>query len=187
MLILVSYVPLLRGLAGQLLAPDAVGPLLDTDAGHVDAIVWALDDAGRLSPIFAMARAEQVFEHLVEWSEGSPATWFRLLYDENDNEYAMALVPDVQRSLDRFHLAHSIATGAEASHEEVKVIFQPLLFRGPKSEVSRRALPLLGEQVTVGFVDVDALSDGLACLDPRAVSEIGPLLCARDIDLLARA
>ena len=130
-LVLVSYVPLLRGAPGQLLAPDAVGSLLDTDAGHVDAIVWAIDDAGRFSPIFAMARAEEAFEHLVEWSEGSPATWFQLLYDydENDDEYAMALVPNVQRSVDRSRLAHSLATGVEASHEEVRVVFQPLLFR----------------------------------------------------------
>lgn len=186
MLILVSYVPLLRGLGGQLLAPDAVGPLLDADAGHVDAVVWAVDDAGRLSPIFAMACADEVFEHLVEWSEGSPATWFRLLYDENDDEYAMALVPDVQRSLDRSRLAHSLATGAEALHEEVRIVFQPLLFRGPKSDVSRRALPLLGDQVTVGFVDVGALSDGLANPDQRAISKIEPLRCERDVGLLAR-
>ncbi len=186
MLILVSYVPLLRGLAGQLLAPDAVAPILDTSAGHVDAIVWAVDDAGRFSPIFAMAGAEEIFEHLVEWSEGSPATWFRLLYDEHDDEYAMALVPDVQRSLDRFRLAHSLAPGTEAAHEEVRVFFQPLLFRGPKSDVSRRALPLLGGNVTVGFVDVELLSGGLENLDSRATSEIGPLRCERDVDLLTR-
>lgn len=185
-LILVSYVPLLHGFAGQLLTPDAVEPLLDTDAGHVDAILWAADHAGRFSLVLAMARAVEVFEHLVEWSEGSPATWFKLLYDESDDEYAMALVPDVRRSLDRFRLAHFLATGVEASHDEVQVVFQPLLFRGPKSDVTRRALPRLGQKVTVGFVDLGALRGGLAGIDPRTVSNIGPLHLERDANLLAR-
>jgi hypothetical protein len=196
MLVLVSYVPLLRGLPGQLVDPAAVAPLLDTGAGHVEAVVWAVGDGGEFLPMLAMARAEEVFEHLVEWSEGSPATWFKLLIDENDDEYAMALVPDVQRSLDRFHVARSLIVGADVPPAEVRVVFQPLVFRGPKSDVSRQVLPTLRDEVAVGFVDVEALRAGLErldCafrpwrLDPRAASRIGPLRCERGPDLLARS
>lgn len=188
MLVLVSYVPLLRGLPGQLVEAAELAPLLDTKVGHVEAVVWTLGDEGEISPIFAMDRADEVFEHIVEWSEGAPATWFKLYVDENEDEYALALVPDVQRSLDRFLLARALLTGADASsHDEVRVVFRPLLFRGPKSDVSRRALPLLSEAVTVGFLDVRTLSAGLDCLDPRGPSHIGPLRCERDPHLLAQS
>lgn len=187
MLVLVSYIPLLRGVPGQLVDPTEVGPLLDTDAAHVEAVVWAAGDGGDFSPVFAMAQADAVFEHLVEWSEGSPASWFKLLVDESDDEYSLALVPDVQRSLDRFLLARSVVAGDEILPEEVRVVFQPLAFRGPKSDVSRRVLPTLRDEVTVGFVDVETLRAGLERLDPRAASRVGPLRCQRDPHLLARS
>lgn len=187
MLVLVSYFPLLRGLPGKLVEAAEIAPLLDTHAGHVEAIVWALGDGGEISPAFAMDRADDVFEHLVEWSEGSPATWFKLIIDESDDEYTLALVPDVQRSLDRFLLASTLVAGAEVPHhDEVRVVFQPVLFRGPKSDVSRRALPLLRDEVSVGFLDVRSLSTGLNSLDPRSASRIGPLRCERDRGLLSR-
>lgn len=187
MLVLVSYVPLLRGVPGQLVNAADAAPLLDTDAGHVDAVVWAVSDSGEFSPVFAMARADEVFEHLVEWSEGTPAIWFKLAVDENDDEYAMALVPDVQRSLDRFLLARSLISGVDVPpSDDVRVVFQPLVFRGPKSEVSRRALPLLRDEVTVGFLDVRELSAGLDRLDPCSASSIGPLRFERDRGLLSR-
>lgn len=187
MLVLVSYIPLLRGIPGQLVDVATIEPLLDTDAGHVDAVVWAVGDGREVSPVFAMERGDEVFEHLVEWSEGSPATWFKLLVDESDDEYALVLVPDFQRSLDRFVLARSFAGGVRLlPDEEVRVVFKPLVFRGPKSDVSRQVLPRLCEEVTVGFVDVQALSAGLDRLDPRAASRIGPLRCERDPHLLAR-
>lgn len=187
MLVLVSYIPFLRGVPGVLMDPSEVAPLLDTDAGHVDAVVWAVGDGGEYSPVFAMARADEVFEHLVEWSDGSPASWFKLVVDESEEEYAMALVPDVQRSLDRFHLARSAVAGAEVLPEEVRVVFQPLMFRGTKSDVSRRVLPSLRDEVTVGFVDVETVRAGIERLDPRAASRIGPLRCVRDPHLLARS
>ena len=187
MLVLVSYIPLVRGAPGELVDPADVAPLLDTDAGHVDAVVWAVGDGGAFSPVFAMARADDVFEHLVEWSEGAPAIWFKLLVDESDDEYAIALVPDVQRSLDRFLLARSMVAGAEVLPEDVRVVFQPILFRGPKSEVSRRVLPSLRDEVAVGFIDVESLRAGIERLDPRAASSIGPLRCERDPHLLARS
>ena len=187
MLVLVSYIPLLRGSPGKLVDPAEVAPLLDTDAGHVDAIAWAAGDDGELSPVLAMDRANDVFDHLVEWSEGAPATWFKLVVDESDDEYAMALVPDAQRSLDRFLLAWSLLAGTDVpSADEVRVLFQPLVFRGPKSDVSRRALPLLRGEVTIGFLDVRELSAGDARLDPRSGSRVGPLPCERGRGLLPR-
>lgn len=187
MLVLVSYIPLLRGVPGLLVDPSEVAPLLDTDAGHVDAVVWAVGDGGEYSPVFAMARADEVFEHLVEWSEGAPASWFKLIIDESDDEYALALVPDVQRSLDRFLLARSMVAGTEVLPEDVRVVFQPILFRGPKSDLSRRVLPSLRDEVAIGFIDVESLRAGIERLDPRAASSIGPLRCERDPHLLARS
>ncbi len=187
MLVLLSYVPLLRGLPGRLVEAAEIAPLLETDAGHVEAIVWTLGEGGAISPMLAMDRADEVFEHLVEWSEGAPATWFKIHVDENDDEYALAMVPDVHRSLDRFLLARTLVAGADASsHDEVRVVFRPLLFRGPTSDASRRVLPLLRDAVTVGFLDARTLSAGLDCLDPHGASHIGPLRCERDPGLLSR-
>ena len=74
--------------------PSEVAPLLDTDAGHVDAVVWAVGDGGEYSPVFAMARADEVFEHLVEWSEGSPVSWFKLVDDRPIDPIALLTVVD---------------------------------------------------------------------------------------------
>ena len=42
-------------------ARETLGSMLDTDAGHVEAVVWAGDDDGSPWPILVLDRADEVF------------------------------------------------------------------------------------------------------------------------------
>lgn len=176
----ISYVPLLRGEAGATIEPEraaeVIGPIFDTDAGHVDAVVWAHDDRGLPWPIFVLDRAEEVFEHLIEWAEGSPSNWFRLVWAARGDEYALALVPRAERSLERYRLARRLTTGKDVPADaRFEIVFRPVLFRGPKSPISTDMLSRLPKQVRVGFLSRSALPANLASLDSTSMPFCGPL------------
>jgi hypothetical protein len=115
--LVISYVPLLRGKAGATIplahARETLGPMLETDAGHVEAVVWACDDDGSPWPILVLDRADEIFEHLVEWAEGSPAAWFKLAWTTRRDSYALALMPRVDKSVERYKLARRILSSEE--------------------------------------------------------------------------
>lgn len=178
--IVVSYVPLLRGAPGLTMAPQGAAKLLesvsDADTGHVEAIVWAQDDSEVPWPVLVLERADEVFEHLVEWSEGSPATWFKLAWLAGDGEYALALFPRVDKSVERYKLAHRLGTGQEIPADaRFQVVFRPILFRGPESALSREMLQGLPACVRVGFLSRRELPSTLAEIDPSNVRHCGPL------------
>ncbi len=184
--IIVSYVPLLRGHPGELLSAERAEELVATGAGHVEAVLWTLEADGEFVPILALTRGDEIFEHLVEWSEGSPASWFHVEFDEDGDRYALAIVPDAERSIERFMLARALVTGTETpvQRAEVVMVFEPLLFQGPLSDASRRALAGLGDAVSVGIVDVDSLGDRAAPSLPESPSKIGLLRCRRRTGIL---
>ncbi len=134
--------------AAQLLEPAS-----ESNAGHVEAVVWARDDSGTPWPVLVLERAAEVFEHLVEWSEGSPATWFKLAWTVNEDEYALALLPRVDKSVERYKLARRLASGKDVpSDATFQVVFKPVLFHGPVSTLSRDLLPRPPSRVRVGFL-----------------------------------
>jgi hypothetical protein len=68
--LVISYVPLLRALPGEVHDPASIEleSLLQTDAGHVHAIVWARNEADAFWPVFVLDRAREIVEHLLDWS-----------------------------------------------------------------------------------------------------------------------
>jgi hypothetical protein len=146
----------------------------------------------------------EIFEHLVEWSEGSPASWFHVEWDDDESEYALAVVPNVERSVQRFMLvadrsgdaktaearlrARGLVTGVKQPMDtEIVVTYEPLLFCGPLSDASRRSLSMLRESVTVGIVDVAGLGSRTTPTLPENPSTIGPFRCVRRAGLLKAA
>lgn len=183
--LVVSFVPLLRGEAGTTIAieraRETLGPMLETDAGHVDAVVWAGDDDGSPCPILVLDRADEVFEHLVEWAEGSPAAWFTLACATRGGNYTLALMPRVDRSVERYRMARRLISGEEVPADaSFRIVFRPLLFRGPMSAVSREMLARLPARVRVGFLPRGELPGDPSDLDFSTVRLCGPIDVEKD-------
>jgi hypothetical protein len=183
--VVLSYVPLLRGQAGATMdlerVENIVGPVFETDAGHVEAVVWAQDERGLPWPILVLDRADEVFEQLVEWAESSPASWFTVAWAARADEYALALMPRAERSVERYRLARQLTTGEDVpAGARFEIIFRPILFRGPVSALSRDMLGRLPERVKVGFLRRSALPVDVANIDPSSVLFCGPLEVVHD-------
>lgn len=189
--VLISYVPLLRGRPGMAVeaTPGAIGELLGSSepgAGQVEGVLWCRDPDGATWPTLLIERAREVMEHLVEWAEGDPARWFRLVVDEAGREYAMALMPRMDLSIERYRAARRLVAG-DAGPEWVpaRVMSQPLVFRGPKSSISDGALAAMPDEVRVGFLpSVAAAEPGTANLG--AIPSVGPLQVVRGDGSLLR-
>ena len=182
--LVVSYVPLLRGQAGATIpierAADALESILNTDAGHVQAVVWAQDDSGAPWPILVLEHAAEVFEHLVEWADGSPSTWFKLAWNAVSDEYALALVPKVEKSVERYRIARRLLGEDVPSDARFQIVFRPVQFRGPASPVAQWMLRRLHAAARVGFLPRAELPAALSNIDPTTVRFCGPLEVEHD-------
>lgn len=183
--IVVSYVPLLRGEPGVTMSPEDAARVLesvpDTEAGHVEAIIWALDESDTPWPLLVLERAAEVFDHLVDWSEGSPTSWFKVAWFAAGGEYALALLPRVERSVERYKLACRLGANEELpENARFEVVFRPILFRGPESAVSREMLATLPPRIRVGFLSLRDLPSNVTEIDPSHVRHCGPLDVERD-------
>lgn len=183
--LVVSYVPLLRGVPGMMLeleqANDALDAALQTEAGRVEAVVWALDESGSPWPVLVLERAAEVYEHLVEWSEGNPAAWFTLAWTAAGGSYALALVPRYDRSIERYRAARILFAGeAVPADAQFKIVFVPVTFSGPESSIAREMLPRLPSRVRVGFLARAELTADLSDIDAEAVRTCGPVEVERD-------
>jgi hypothetical protein len=45
--------------------------------------------------VLVLEQAEAIAEHLVEWAEGDPGSWFRIAMGQHRGRYALALLPDL--------------------------------------------------------------------------------------------
>jgi hypothetical protein len=109
--ILLSYVPLLRGVAGTMIVEGttALAHLLDQlPSGEAHACLWT-DSTGHVSPVLVLEQAKAIVYHLTEWAEGDPGSWFRLAIGHHRGRYALALLPGLTRSRDRFEQARRLA------------------------------------------------------------------------------
>ena len=110
----ISYVPLLRGAAGDLInlkekdaatkqIKDIYEKYIDTDVGSVKGCAWCMStETGEIGIALAIKNAAEIHEHLVGWAEGVPQRWFDLCLYDDGNRYAITLIPNVERSIERF-------------------------------------------------------------------------------------
>jgi hypothetical protein len=151
------------------------------DAGDAVAVCWMRDGEGPTYPVFGLERADEIFEHLVEWAEGSPATWFALTWTVDDHSYALALIPDLARSVERYRIARRLHGFDERSTSaSTRVLSSPIIFSGPLSETGRTAIHGLQGTSRVGFLDAKWIIDGVGETAAAEVQWIGPLTVRRD-------
>jgi hypothetical protein len=155
-LLLVSYVPLLRGTAGTLIEQDVTSALehllSKLPSGEAHACLWT-ESAGRFSPVLVMEQAEAIAQHLVEWAEGDPALWFRLAIGQHRGRYAVALLPDLSRSRNRFELARRVAGLPIPDDVEYCHVYRPLHFVSGRAHTYKRISRHIPSRVTLGLLD----------------------------------
>lgn len=186
-MLIISYVPLLRAAPGVLaeMSGEKIVSLLDREAAVADGVVWMMDALGSTWPAPIHRRAREVHQHLVEWSEGDPSTWFDLRVEVCGDEYALALVPRMERSVERFRVAAGLA-GTPFDPAVARVLSVPLAFAGPKGPTTDEALARVPARVRVGFVEPAELARGVERLDQRAIATVGPIHVARRVEPIPR-
>jgi hypothetical protein len=143
-----SYVPLLRGEPGKRFSPDEIEGLakkaMESPVGNAIGAMWSLE-SGKSSPTLIMDKATEIATHLNEWSEGSPGDWFTLFYEKNEHGYALVLMPNIQKSIERMR---KTMPGSEEGLN-YKVIFKPLVFQAEKSDALSAAENYFKEETEV--------------------------------------
>jgi hypothetical protein len=126
--IVVSYVPLLDDDNTELSQESSKGECL--------GCIW--DDEHNNEITLVIPDARQIAEHFLYWSEDKPQDWFKLHFKEWNNYYALALIPDLSKTLNRFKIKFQLRTGFPFPQDKpVHFYFKPIHFFS-KSEKTRQ-------------------------------------------------
>ena len=163
-LFIISYVPLLRGTAGEYIklsagkTEDQLRPLLDkvykADAGKAHGCAWSLHNNG-FDLMFVIDNAKEVHDHLIEWAEGVPQRWFDLCIDEVEDQYCVALLPKWEMSFERYREAYHLTTGHKLSRNTKAILLaKPITFiSDPRPATFNAIKDKISPRVVVGLVD----------------------------------
>lgn len=154
--ILISYVPLLMGEAGRTdMDPGCLQDVFDqTPSGQAAGCVWLFKD-GELAPCFIMQQARDIADHLKAWAEGKPEEWFRLVAAESGPLYGLALMPRLDKGVERFRMAYQLRNGLPFPKDaHIKAVFKPLHFSSKPGHMFARVKPQLGKKCAVFLVDL---------------------------------
>lgn len=175
---IISYVPLLRGKAGEIINLDAktlparikdiYDNYIDTDIGSVKGCAWFMsEEDGDLGIAFAVKNAAEIHEHLVAWAEGVPQRWFDLCLYDTGNRYVIALMPNFARSVERFKEVNQIVNSIKVADDaKFELIFKPLTFiSNPDPPNFYKIKDRLESRIQIGLVDPNKLKVGMKADD----------------------
>ena len=180
--LLVSYVPLLKGRAGITFALQqdttalrAISEQIDrAPSGRVECCLWMLDDEKEHGLVLVLDQAQAIADHLKEWSDSEPAKWFKLYLKEKDGKYALVLFPEVKQSLARFKFAHLLEGGDPIESGQVQVITRPLHFVSGAGTAYSAIKGRIGKTMNLGLVDFQDLDlEKPFDLNPSKIIELG--------------
>ena len=148
-------------------------------SGEAHACLWT-ESAGHVRPVLVLEQAAVIADHLVEWAEGDPGAWFRLAIGQHRGRYALALLPDLIRSRERFTLARRLAGLPVPGDVEYCYVYGPLRFvSGPEhtyTSVHRR----LPSRITLGVLDRAEWIPFTGRVDVQRIRSLGPFPVATD-------
>ena len=113
-MILFSYIPLLEGEAGITIENpefDEISRMMESvPSGAAEACIWVNDPDNhkKISPILLYDKAKEIVAHLNRWTEEKPTDWFNLHIKEKYGKYVIALIPRIDRSLQRHKIAYQL-------------------------------------------------------------------------------
>ena len=182
-LLLLSYIPLLRGIAGTLVEEGMTAldhMLSQLPSGEAHACLWT-ESAGHVSPVLVLEQAEAIADHLIEWAEGDPGSWFRLAIGQHRGRYALALLPDLTRSRERFELARRLAGLPAPDDAEYCHVYRPLHFVSGREHIYESVSRRVPSRVRLGIVDRAAVDPAHPDqVDVRRIRKVGPFQVATD-------
>lgn len=192
--VIISYIPLLRGQAGNLIDISAKGPsddiknriseAMESMAGYIEGVAWSLSD-NKPAPTLIMHQMDEVLTHLIEWSEELPQMWFNFHIYEHNDKYTVALMPNFEQSVARFAVAlkmfHNIEMDTKAP---VHLLFKPLIFvSGPNPRtfnLIKKDLPSKMMVRCIDAKDVPAEKPPGFEMDEKKIRELGQFKVRRD-------
>lgn len=154
--------------------------LAQLPSGEAQACLWT-ESAGNVSPVLVLEQAEAITDHLIEWTEGDPGSWFRLAIGEHYGRYGLALLPDLARSSERFKLARRLAGLPAPEAVEYCHVYRPLHFVSELEHTFQRVRHRLPSRIAFGVVDRgDVDPDHLDQVDIQRLRSLGPFPVASD-------
>lgn len=198
--LLVGYWPLLdysKFTPGQTTevtkAEDVMKMVTEADTPPVAGILWSMypfetDDpeSGVAIPIFIMNKAVEIAEHLKIWLEGDNSR-MTLHFEQRKEGYAVLLLPDIRKSIERFKAARLINFEEIITDNNFDVIYQTLgtccigatTFESVKSKIA--------SPCHIGFIELDEIDpQNLQSLDPKKIVVVGPFAVVTEPDEQAR-
>jgi len=161
-MLVLSYLPLFTSAPAnfslsQECADDLVKAVqTSSDLAVGKGIMWIDDDNGKRFPILIFDEGDDIFEHLITWSENKPEDWFALnIVELDDGKVEFLIAPRFMKSIER----HS-RQFPEVDVADCKVLFAPLQVRIDKSDQFSGWLESLGPVMEIGFIDLDYLRLG---------------------------
>jgi len=150
--VIVSYVPLLwpQDLNTQTESIEkAIEKSIDScPNGEIAGCAWIVRN-GKLSPVFVLEKSREMVEHLKFWSEDKPEQWFKIHFRREGLKYFIALVPEVDKTVERFKISYQLRTGYPLPKETpLRVIFKYLYFSAQREEIH-----LMDDEVEVFYLD----------------------------------
>jgi hypothetical protein len=185
-LVIRSYVPLLYGPperalgAGDLEWLSLAGPADEYPTGRAGGLFWLADGEG-VHPVFVLDRADEIAAHLMAWSRHEPATWFVLCFAERGEGFAVALVPHLVRSIERFEAVHQEGTGRPSGAAGYDLLFRPIHFVCESRQTLEQIRHLIPNPCRVGLLDRQAFADARPpSLALDRARPLGPFAVSRD-------
>lgn len=154
--VVVSYVPLLRGEAGRSdLDMKELELLIGEADGTAKACVWLHDSETGPTPVLLFDGARELAEHLREWAEDKPEEWFRLVLGQHGDLYGLALIPVLEKGVERFRMAYQLRNGLPIPKDaSFQCIFKPLQFTSLPGNIFDKIRPELQARTNVCLMDM---------------------------------
>jgi hypothetical protein len=191
--VLFSYIPYLDGPPGITFDPsqaEALTEILEEfPTGEALACLWVGDptDPGKILPIFLYDDADNLLDHLLHWAENKPTEWFSLHLKEKKGKYVIALIPKMEKSIERYQIAYQLQTGYPMPKDtKTNVIFRSLYMLNTNAgSVFSKHRDKVSNPLKVGFldasrVDKDDMVGSMKKINESEIRWIGPFKLAEN-------
>jgi hypothetical protein len=163
---LVSYVPLFDGVPRTVMSEEGDSDTMFNEVqkavdnspdGCAMTCAWVRYN-GSAAPVLVYDDAKQIIDHLMKWSENVPSEWFRVSILEKGGVYAIALTPNIEKSIERWKYAFQLQYGYPPEKDiDFSIIFKPLYFVSGMLNIFDKVRDSISEPFYIGFLDSSSI------------------------------
>ena len=147
-------------------------------------VLWEITEGKKPHLSIIVPNAKEVHEHLIFWCEGKPDRWFTLMHYQNQEQYAVAIVPCRKQMTRRYKMANDIAAEygqAKRLPPDAKftIVCHPLAVDVPHSTRNKECYEMFckltkeNPSVRVSLVDLEYVQEaGKWASDPQKIQEV---------------